>query len=196
VDVKLWLRRRKLSKTQAVEIRNLNVKEYFQLDEIRKVNTQQEDYYLLGVTLCNLINHCQYFRECTKQCKRDTVKLGYSNIGFCDTLSIASNIQWYALIPHKVYSFITTLFLGPFDDVITKFYCISIKDRISSNQTHSLIFRSCLLQISTGSMAMLMEVSVVFLSPSRQMPRKYFDQTTNVSFHILSNSSAIQQYIL
>jgi hypothetical protein len=39
-------------------------------------------------------------------------------------LSIASNIQWYALIPHKAYSFITTLFLGPFDDVITKFYCI------------------------------------------------------------------------
>jgi hypothetical protein len=53
-----------------------------------------------------------------------TVKLGYSNIGFCDTLSIALNIQWYALIPHKAYSFITTLFLGPFDDVITKFYCI------------------------------------------------------------------------
>jgi hypothetical protein len=41
-------------------------------------------------------------------------------------LSIASNIQWYALIPHKAYSFITTLFLGPFDDVITKFYCIII----------------------------------------------------------------------
>jgi hypothetical protein len=38
-------------------------------------------------------------------------------------LSIASNIQWYALIPHKAYSFITTPFLGPFDDVITKFYC-------------------------------------------------------------------------
>jgi hypothetical protein len=46
-----------------------------------------------------------------------TVKLGYSNIGFCDTLSIASNR----------YSFITTLFLGPFDDVITKFYCIFLK---------------------------------------------------------------------
>jgi hypothetical protein len=41
-------------------------------------------------------------------------------------LSIASNIQWYALIPHKAYSFITTLFLGPFDDVITKFYCIMV----------------------------------------------------------------------
>jgi hypothetical protein len=34
-----------------------------------------------------------------------TVKLGYSNIGFCDTLSIASNIQWYALIPHKATVF-------------------------------------------------------------------------------------------
>jgi hypothetical protein len=31
----------------------------------------------------------------------NTVKLGYSNIGFCDTLSIASNIQWYELISHK-----------------------------------------------------------------------------------------------
>jgi hypothetical protein len=56
-----------------------------------------------------------------------TVKLGYSNIGFCDTLSIASDIQWYTLIPHKAYSFITTLFLGPFDDIITKFYCIYIE---------------------------------------------------------------------
>jgi hypothetical protein len=61
-----------------------------------------------------------------------TVKLGYSNIGFCDTLSIASNIEWYALIPHKAYSFITTLFLGPFDDVITKFYCILLRVRISA----------------------------------------------------------------
>jgi hypothetical protein len=43
-------------------------------------------------------------------------------------LSVASNIQWYALIPHKAYSFITTLFLGPFDDVITKFYCIMIDE--------------------------------------------------------------------
>jgi hypothetical protein len=50
---------------------------------------------------------------------KSTVKLGYSNIGFCDTLSIASDI-----INIVVLSFITTLFLGPFDDVITKFYCI------------------------------------------------------------------------
>jgi hypothetical protein len=40
------------------------------------------------------------------QCaKKNTVKLDYSNIGFCDTLSIASNIQWYALIPHKATVF-------------------------------------------------------------------------------------------
>jgi hypothetical protein len=54
-------------------------------------------------------------------------------------LSIASNIQWYALIPHKAYSFITTLFLGPFDDVITKFYCIwerqKIKRKFNSDNT-------------------------------------------------------------
>jgi hypothetical protein len=55
-----------------------------------------------------------------------TVKLGYSKIGFCDTLSIASNIiNFIVLIIHR-YSFITTLFLGPIDDVITKFYCIYI----------------------------------------------------------------------
>jgi hypothetical protein len=70
------------------------------------------------VTLCNLIDHYQYFRECTKQGNRD----------------------------------------------------ISIKDRIGLNQTHTLIFRRCLLQILTGKMAMLTEVSVVFLSPSMQMP--------------------------
>jgi hypothetical protein len=55
---------------------------------------------------------------------RDTVKLGYSNIGFCDTLSIASNIMWKCPFRLQRYSFITTLFLGPFDDVITEFYCI------------------------------------------------------------------------
>jgi hypothetical protein len=38
-----------------------------------------------------------------------TVKLGYSNIGFCNTLSIASNIQWYKLIPHKATVFIPCL---------------------------------------------------------------------------------------
>jgi hypothetical protein len=40
---------------------------------------------------------------------RNTVKLGYSNIGFWDTLSIASNIQWYELIPHKATVFIPYL---------------------------------------------------------------------------------------
>jgi hypothetical protein len=38
-----------------------------------------------------------------------TSKLGYSNFGFCDTLSIASNIQWYELIPHKATVFIPCL---------------------------------------------------------------------------------------
>jgi hypothetical protein len=56
--------------------------------------------------------------------KTHTVKLGYSNIGFCDTLSIASNIINIVVLIIQRYSFITTLFLGPFDDVITKFYCI------------------------------------------------------------------------
>jgi hypothetical protein len=55
-----------------------------------------------------------------------TVKLGYSNIGFCDTLSIASDIINIVVLIIQRYSFIMTLFLGPFDDVITKFYCIFI----------------------------------------------------------------------
>jgi hypothetical protein len=38
-----------------------------------------------------------------------TVIIGYSNIGFCDTLSIASNIQWYELIPHEATVFIPCL---------------------------------------------------------------------------------------
>jgi hypothetical protein len=54
---------------------------------------------------------------------KHTVKLGYSNIGFCDTLSIASIIINIVVLIIQQYSFITTLFLGPFDDVITKFYC-------------------------------------------------------------------------
>jgi hypothetical protein len=40
--------------------------------------------------------------------------LGYSNSGFCDTLSIASNIQWYELIPHKATAFIPCLYHIPF----------------------------------------------------------------------------------
>jgi hypothetical protein len=40
-------------------------------------------------------------------------------------LSIASNIINIVVLIIQRYSFITTLFLGPFDDVITKFYCIS-----------------------------------------------------------------------
>jgi hypothetical protein len=40
-------------------------------------------------------------------------------------LSIASNIINIVILIIQRYSFITTLFLGPFDDVITKFYCMS-----------------------------------------------------------------------
>jgi hypothetical protein len=61
---------------------------------------------------------------CAYKERTNTVKLGYSNIGFCDTLSIASNIMWKCPFRLQRYSFITTLFLGPFDDVITEFYCI------------------------------------------------------------------------
>jgi hypothetical protein len=35
-------------------------------------------------------------------------------------------ILWKCPFRLQRYSFITTLFLGPFDDVITKFYCILI----------------------------------------------------------------------
>jgi hypothetical protein len=38
-------------------------------------------------------------------------------------LSIASNIINIVVLIIQRYSFITTLFLGPFDDVITKLYC-------------------------------------------------------------------------
>jgi hypothetical protein len=41
-------------------------------------------------------------------------------------LSIASNIINIVVLIIQRYSFITTLFVGPFDDVITKFYCTSL----------------------------------------------------------------------
>ena len=34
-----------------------------------------------------------------------TVELGYNGIGYCDTLSIASGIPWYQLMPHKTRAF-------------------------------------------------------------------------------------------
>jgi hypothetical protein len=46
-------------------------------------------------------------------------------------LSIASNIINIVVLIIQRYSFITTLFLGPFDDVITKFYCICINVPLS-----------------------------------------------------------------
>jgi hypothetical protein len=38
-----------------------------------------------------------------------TVELGYNNIGYCDTLPIASNTQWYKIIPRKATVFIPRL---------------------------------------------------------------------------------------
>jgi hypothetical protein len=49
------------------------------------------------------------WNQCQALVNTITVKRGYSNIGFCDTLSIASNIQWYELIPHKATVFIPCL---------------------------------------------------------------------------------------
>jgi hypothetical protein len=51
-------------------------------------------------------------------------------------LSIASNIINIVVLIIQRYSFITTLFLGPFDDVITKFYCISKTIRIECMWKH------------------------------------------------------------
>jgi hypothetical protein len=39
----------------------------------------------------------------------NTVELGYNNIGYYDTSPIASNTQWYELIPHKATVFIPCL---------------------------------------------------------------------------------------
>jgi hypothetical protein len=39
----------------------------------------------------------------------NTVEFGYNNIGYCDTSPIASNTQWYELIPHKATVFIPRL---------------------------------------------------------------------------------------
>jgi hypothetical protein len=38
-----------------------------------------------------------------------TVELCYNDIGLCDTSSIASNIPWYQLIPHKARVFLPRL---------------------------------------------------------------------------------------
>jgi hypothetical protein len=62
---------------------------------IQKNNMSYQKSYLIQVQLTAIYE--------------TTVKLGYSNIGFCDTLSIASNIQWYELIPHKATVFIPCL---------------------------------------------------------------------------------------
>jgi hypothetical protein len=38
-----------------------------------------------------------------------TVEICYNDIGLCDTSSIASNIPWYQLIPHKARVFLPCL---------------------------------------------------------------------------------------
>jgi hypothetical protein len=59
--------------------------------------------------MCNCCNVNFFRRLFDKTYRANRVKLGYSNIGFSDTLSIASNIQLYELIPHKATVFIPCL---------------------------------------------------------------------------------------
>jgi hypothetical protein len=68
-------------------------------------------------------------------------------------LSIASNIINIVILIIQRYSFITTLFLGPFDDVITKFYCITVSPlRIIRHFPHLLIlFRSPIRKTALNS---------------------------------------------
>jgi hypothetical protein len=86
-------------------------------------------------------------------------------------LSIASNIQWYALIPHKAYSFITTLFLGPFDDVITKFYCIYADLSVENSKTIDVgnfhgtsCWKRCVCRHVWSEVCMPTDISVLFAS--------------------------------
>jgi hypothetical protein len=60
-------------------------------------------------------------------------------------LSIASNIINIVVLIIQRYSFITTLFLGPFDDVITKFYCIYICNCLGIDNFKSIVGKSLLL---------------------------------------------------
>jgi hypothetical protein len=39
--------------------------------------------------------------RCGSSGKENTVELGYNDIGLCDTSSIASDILWYQLTPHR-----------------------------------------------------------------------------------------------
>jgi hypothetical protein len=45
----------------------------------------------------------------SKQYKRCAVKLGYNDLGLCDTSFITLYIQWYQLIPHKTRIFLPRL---------------------------------------------------------------------------------------
>jgi hypothetical protein len=66
------------------------------------VSTWRQHVYFMCELHCW---HSMWYPEILFADFLNTVKLGYSNIGFCDTLSIASNIQWYAQIPHKATVF-------------------------------------------------------------------------------------------
>jgi restriction endonuclease S subunit len=67
-------------------------------------------------------------------------------------LSIASNIINIVVLIIQRYSFITTLFLGPSDDVITKFYCILFCELAYPEIKISLISGKCQLRINKSVM--------------------------------------------
>jgi hypothetical protein len=52
--------------------------------------------------------------------------------------------------------------------------------------------RWCLFRISAGSTTLLMKVYVVFLSPSKEISRKYLLSDTAASFQIIDNSTIIK----
>jgi hypothetical protein len=56
-----------------------------------------------------------------------------------------TNIRLLWKCPFRLqrYSFITTLFLGPFDDVITKFYCINTKRKLLRTNAHIWFNQTC-----------------------------------------------------
>jgi hypothetical protein len=54
-------------------------------------------------------NILQDFVPVVTWCAIYTVELCYNDIGLCDTSSIASNIPWYQLTPHKARVFLPCL---------------------------------------------------------------------------------------
>jgi hypothetical protein len=76
----------------------------FYLCEHNKYFSFHPYWHIFNSFICDLIVYTQNY-QCRREMHVYTVKLGYSNIGFCDTLSVASNIQWYELIPCKATVF-------------------------------------------------------------------------------------------